>query len=233
MRIFCEIAVRFFKKRFYYRAIIARQKSCEKLANRRAASDEKPTPELENIEVGKYIKYIIYIKYIKYMDNRKLAEFNYKIKNNTLISKVYLRKWISEINAKCSFCNQKEDTIHSIYDCSFNDHIWHNVRNCLQLNITYEHVVLGYSSKIKNVNVNSINYCISLISYLIFKYWLKLLNTSKIKNKRNFYNFLNFELNNRVTIFQNTSEHTLHCCKKLTLILHELNVYKYLNYNPG
>ena len=44
LRIFCEIAVRFFKKRFYYRAIIARQKSCEKLANRRAASDEKPTP---------------------------------------------------------------------------------------------------------------------------------------------------------------------------------------------
>ena len=44
LRIFYEIAVRFFKKRFYYRAIIARQKSCEKLANRRAASDEKPTP---------------------------------------------------------------------------------------------------------------------------------------------------------------------------------------------
>ena len=45
LQIFCEIAVRFFKKCFYYRAIIARQKSCEKLANRRAASDEKPTPD--------------------------------------------------------------------------------------------------------------------------------------------------------------------------------------------
>ena len=44
LRIFCEIAVRFFKKCFYYRAIIAHQKSCEKLANRRTASDEKPTP---------------------------------------------------------------------------------------------------------------------------------------------------------------------------------------------
>ena len=46
LRIFCESAVRFFKKRFYYRAIIARQKSCKKLANRRAASDEKPTPDV-------------------------------------------------------------------------------------------------------------------------------------------------------------------------------------------
>ena len=77
----------------------------------------------------------------------------------------------------------------------------------------------------KNINVNSINYCITLISYLIYKYWLKVLNTNKVKNKRNFYNFLSFELNNRVKILQNTSEHTLHCCKKLTLILHELNLY--------
>ena len=85
----------------------------------------------------------------------------------------------------------------------------------------------------KNIHVNSINYCITLISYLIYKYWLKVLNTNKVKNKRNFYNFLSFELNNRVKILQNTSEHTLHCCKKLTLILHELNLYIYLNYDPG
>ena len=42
-----------------------------------------------------------------------------------------------------------------------------------------------------------------------------------------------FELNNRIKILQNTSEHTLHCGKKLTLILHELNLYIYLNYDPG
>ena len=134
-------------------------------------------------------------------------------------------------NAKCSLCSQKEDTIHLLYDWSFNDHIWQIVGNCLQLNITYKHGVLGYSSKLKNVNVNSINYCITLISYLI--YFLKLLNTNKVKNIRNFYNFLKFELNNRVKILQNTSEHTLHCCKKLTLILHELNLYMYLNYDPS
>ena len=46
------------------------------------------------------------------MDDRKLAEFNYKIINNIRINKAYFSKWISETNAKCSFCNQKEDTIH-------------------------------------------------------------------------------------------------------------------------
>ena len=61
------------------------------------------------------------------------------------------------------------------------------------------------------------------ISYLIYKYWLKLLNTNKVKNKRNFYNFPNFVLNNLVKIIQNTSEHAMHCCKKMTIILHELN----------
>ena len=60
-----------------------------------------------------------------------------------------------------------------------------------------------------------------------------MLNTNKVKNKRNFYNFLNFELNNRIKILQNTSEQTLHCCKKLTLILNEPNLYIYLNYDPG
>ena len=126
------------------------------------------------------------------------------------------------------YCNSTlyNDKIHK-------DHIWHIVGNCLQLNFTYKYVVLGYSSEIKNVNVNSINYFITLISYLIYKYRLKLLNTNRVKNKRNFYNFLSFELNNRAKILQNTSEHTLHCCKTLTLILHELNLYMCLNYDPG
>ena len=34
----------FFEKRLHYCTIMAPQESCEKLANRRAASDEKPTP---------------------------------------------------------------------------------------------------------------------------------------------------------------------------------------------
>ena len=33
------------------------------------------------------------------------------------------------------------------------------------------YVVLGYSSKLKNVNVDSINYCITLMSYLICEYY--------------------------------------------------------------
>ena len=49
------------------------------------------------------------------MDDRKLAEFNYKLINNILINKAYLSKWISETNANCSFCNQKEDTIFIYY----------------------------------------------------------------------------------------------------------------------
>ena len=58
-----------------------------------------------------------------------------------------MSKWISETNAMCSFCNQKEDTINLFCDCSFNDHIWQIVGNCLQLNITYKHVVIECSSK--------------------------------------------------------------------------------------
>ena len=95
----------------------------------------KSRPVLENIEVGKYINIAFQNKKI-YMDNRKLAEFNYKIINNILINKAYLSKWINETIAKCSFCNQKEDTIHLLYNCSSNDHIWHIVYNLtLQINM--------------------------------------------------------------------------------------------------
>ena len=41
----------------------------------------KCRPELENIEVGKDIN-IAFQNKIKYLDIRKLAEFNYKIKDN-------------------------------------------------------------------------------------------------------------------------------------------------------
>ena len=98
---------------------------------------------VENIEVSKYIN-IAFQNQLKYMDDRKLAEFNYNIINNILINKAYLRKWISETS----------DTIHLLYDCSFNDHIWEIVGNCLQLNITYKHVVLGYSSKLCHTIIN-------------------------------------------------------------------------------
>ena len=62
----------------------------------------KCQPELENIEVGKYIN-IAFQNKIKYMDDRKLAEFNYKILNNILINNTYLSKWISETNASVLF----------------------------------------------------------------------------------------------------------------------------------
>ena len=43
------------------------------------------------MEVGKYIK-IAFQNKIKYMDDRELAEFNYKITNNILINKAHLSK---------------------------------------------------------------------------------------------------------------------------------------------
>ena len=44
MQTSCEIARIFFEKRLHYCTTNAPQKSCEKPANRRAESDENPTP---------------------------------------------------------------------------------------------------------------------------------------------------------------------------------------------
>ena len=72
------------------------------------------------------------------------------------------------------------------------------------------------------------NSCKIRIVYAYYYIYIRL----SISNIIRLY-ILDFELNNRIKILQNTSEQTLHCCKKLTLILHELNLYIYLNYDPG
>ena len=108
----------------------------------------KCRPELENIEVGKYINAAFQNK-IKYMDHRKLAEFNYKIINNILINKPYLSKWISETNAK--------KKIPFIYYTIVLSMITFGKLLAIVYNLTLHSNVLGYYSKLKNVNVNSIN----------------------------------------------------------------------------
>ena len=45
MQVSCEFASDFFEKRLHYCTTIAPQKSCEKAANRRAASHVKPTSD--------------------------------------------------------------------------------------------------------------------------------------------------------------------------------------------
>ena len=46
-----QFASPFFEKRLHYCTTIALQKSCDKPANRRAASDEKPTPDVVFITI--------------------------------------------------------------------------------------------------------------------------------------------------------------------------------------
>ena len=59
VQIFCEFASDFFEKRLHYCATIASQKSCEKPANRRAASDDKPTPDVTIIYYATSVFFVL------------------------------------------------------------------------------------------------------------------------------------------------------------------------------
>ena len=62
----------FFEKRLHYCTTIALQKSCDKPANRRAASDEKPIPGVTNKN--------IYIIIFSYNEDNELSIFSSKNK---------------------------------------------------------------------------------------------------------------------------------------------------------
>ena len=69
MQISCEFANNFFEKRLHYCTTIASQKSCEKSANRRAASEEKPTPgpsKLPTCTAHAILMNQIYLTYCEY-----------------------------------------------------------------------------------------------------------------------------------------------------------------------
>ena len=63
MQISCQFASVFFEKRLHYCTTIALQKSCDKPANRRAVSDEKPTPGSVTMEMVIFDLYRIILWY--------------------------------------------------------------------------------------------------------------------------------------------------------------------------
>lgn len=52
------------------------------------------------------------------MFDKQIADFNYKLLNNILISREYLSKWKNDSSA-CLYCKHSNETIkHLLYDCT-------------------------------------------------------------------------------------------------------------------
>lgn len=121
-----------------------------------------------NIEGSEWIKNI-YINKVVNMFDKQIADFNYKLLNNILISREYLSKWKNDSSA-CLYCKHSNETIkHLLYDCTNVKKIWNIVSIILHFVVSWKHVIVGLYKEINN-KVIVYNNVISFVALRIYKY---------------------------------------------------------------
>ena len=80
------------------------------------------------------------------IDDKKIAEFNYKLLNNIFCNYLYLSKWNANKTSTCETCNKDEDKKHLIFDClTCNSiRIWEIISISLLIDIQWKYVIVGF-----------------------------------------------------------------------------------------
>ncbi len=112
----------------------------------------------------------IYKSKIWDINDRKLAEFNYKVICNIIYTRSKLSKWNKQLSDKCVFCEQIQDTKHLLFDCPRVKNAWVLIGSILNMSIRYKHIVLGDTPN--SSFIKSRNLVINYISYSIYKMWI-------------------------------------------------------------
>ena len=111
----------------------------------------------------------IFLFKVKYINDKSLAEFNYKLIHNLLCNNLLISKWDKTITNKCKQCRDDiENAKHLIFDCSNVQHIWKIASMCIKFTISWKHVVIGFYLE-NNELSKMYNYFISFIAYRIYK----------------------------------------------------------------
>ena len=110
----------------------------------------------------------IYMRRVKNVSDKKIAEFNFKIIHRILPCGVYLSKWKENVSGRCAYCGMLETTEHLIFACSRVKKIWKIVSKIYKVEICMKHIILGFAF----YDLVDLEYCLSVISYFIYKTWL-------------------------------------------------------------
>ena len=75
-----------------------------------------------------------------------LAEFNYKLLNNLLSNNLLFSKWNRNITNKCKSCiSQIKYAKQLFFYCINVQNIWKVASSCLNFDISWKHIVVGFS----------------------------------------------------------------------------------------
>ena len=118
----------------------------------------------------------LYLRKIQKEPIAKLAEFNYKLLHNLLVTNIDLNKWDNNISKDCELCNTLEDREHIILSCNIAKPFWQKFEQIFKCKITWKLLVLGFNYG--NKNTNMIEECMSAMAWFIYNYKKK----CKMKN---------------------------------------------------
>ena len=115
----------------------------------------------------------VYLRKIKSIPCKKIAEFNYKLLQNLLITGYILGKWNKNISSTCTYCHENDTPEHLLFCCNRTKRIWEDISYALKLKLTYKHLALGLDEDgMQNINTAR-NNVISVIAYGIYCTWVK------------------------------------------------------------
>ena len=131
------------------------------------------------------------------MHDKKLAEFNYKVLNNILSCGSNLKKWKKQENDQCEICKQTDDVLHLVVFCNLAEYTWLLASQAtdLQLKNSIEEIIFA-----KTVS-QDVTIIISILSFLLYKYWLTSNLESKTRSKESYMYFLKGELRFRKGVY--------------------------------
>ncbi len=122
----------------------------------------------------------------------KIKEFNFKVLYSILVSRSYLSKW-QDINPNCEICNTEDNIAHMLLECELANFIWEKSGQLFETDPMS--IILG------SCEGNNINECISVVEYILYKYFLICKEEQKNRNLRHFKAFCRRELSDRSIIY--------------------------------
>lgn len=149
------------KSKFFYMMLISRQTS---------------TPHMETIYAkefkfvrSKHIWKTIYKQKLCLLKLPKLNEFNFKILHNIVPCGKIVSKWKKNVSDKCEVCGEIETTKHMLYECQRINVVWQEISEYIKCNISWKTIVCGFPMYPISNKIESINFIVTLLSYVIFK----------------------------------------------------------------
>ena len=140
-------------------------------------------------------KSIVYNRKIVAIKENKIKEFNFKVLNNILACNSLVSKWDDSKSGNCEICALKDDIYHLLFKCTLAQSVWNTVATHIHAPITDIDVFLG-------VDDTTQNYLYSLISFIIYKYWLVCSKNDKARTQVGLFALLKEDLSFKADIYR-------------------------------